>query len=214
MVASVLIIEDKDPIARRLARTIDADPALRHAGTAGDVASGLRALAQHQPDVVLVDLGLPDGSGLEVIKACKKAHWTCHAVVLSVFGDEDRVISAIRHGATGYLQKITSTPDLLRGIKSVLQGGAPISPQIARHLLQELISPTAPPKPAKSQVKLTNRELEVLHGLSRGYKRREVAEQHGISVATVSNHISNIFRKLEVNSNIGAIAKAGQIGLL
>lgn len=214
MSASVLIVEDKDAIARRLAKMVESDGGLRLVGCAATVPDGLKCLQAERPDIVLVDLGLPGGSGLDIIKACNKASWTCRTVVLSIFGDEERVLSAIKQGASGYLQKGTSPEELLRGIKSVLQGGAPISPQIARHVLQELVRPSEAPKPAAKHSNLTKRELEVLQGLSRGYKRKEVAEQYGISVATVSNHISNIFRKLEVNSNTSAISKAGRIGLL
>lgn len=214
MATKILIVEDKEAIARRLTKLIDADPAYEVVATAADIATGKQHLAALKPSVVLVDLGLPDGSGLEIIKACKRASWECRSLVLSVFGDEERVISAIRHGASGYLQKGTSPDEILRGIKSVLQGGAPISPQIARHLLQELTKPAATSELAANAVALTPRELDVLQGLSLGYKRKEVAEKYGISVGTVSNHINNIFRKLEVNSNHGAVAKASQMGLL
>ena len=214
MTTKILIVEDKEAIARRLAKVIGADPKLQVVGTAGDVAAARACLRETEPRIVLVDLGLPDGSGLEVIKACKSATWECNAIVLSVFGDEERVISAIRTGASGYLQKGTDPAEIIRGIKSVLQGGAPISPQIASHLLQELSNPAAQTQRRMPPSSLTRRELEILQGISRGYKRKEVAEQHGISIGTVSNHINNIFKKLEVNSNLGAVAKAGKLGLL
>lgn len=210
----VLIVEDKEPTSRRLAKSISVDRGLDIVACVQDVALALEALHLLRPHVVLVDLGLPDGSGLDVISACARAPFECHAIVISIFGDEERVLSAIRHGASGYLQKGATPDDIIRGIRSVLQGGAPISPQIARHMLQLLARAPLPNEGLSPAGVLTERELEVLQSLSRGYKRQEVADQFGITLGTVGSHVSSIYKKLEVNSNTRAVAKAGELGLL
>ncbi len=213
MTKRVLIVEDRDATARRLAKTIESDDSLSVVGVVHTVASALECLAREKPDVALVDLGLPDGSGIDVIAACAASEWECLGVVISIFGDEERVIEAIRNGARGYLQKGARAPEILRSVKAVLAGGSPISPQIARYLLDELTRmPTERPKPERDV--LTQRELEILNDLAQGYRRREVAERLQISVGTVGNHVNNIYKKLGVNSNLGAVAKAGKMGLL
>lgn len=214
MNARVLIVEDREATARRLARTINADPSLTVIGCVQDVQEAIEVLKQERPDVALVDLGLPDGSGLEVISECDRSPWGCQAIVISIFGDEERVIDAIRHGAKGYLQKGATPEDIISGIKAVQSGGSPISPQIARHLLQELNRPTrAEPSNEREDI-LTPREQEILTFLSQGFRRQEVADKFNISLGTVGNHINNIYKKLGVNSNLGAVAKAGRLGLI
>lgn len=213
MTKRILIVEDREATARRLAKTIESDSGLSVVGVVHTVAAALEALDREKPDVALVDLGLPDGSGIDVIAACAASEWGCLSVVISIFGDEERVINAIRNGAKGYLQKGARAPEILRSVRAVLAGGSPISPQIARYLLDELSrNSTLHRKPAKDV--LTQRELEILNDLAQGYRRREVAERLEISVGTVGNHINNIYKKLGVNSNLGAVAKAGKMGLL
>lgn len=162
----------------------------------------------------LVDLGLPDGSGVEAIRATRGLDWHCDVLVISIFGDEARVIDAIAAGAKGYILKGGRNHDVCFDIVSVLEGGSPISPQIARHLLAMVRLPEGSDYSENIGIRLTPREIEILQAVARGYKRREIAELFSLSPGTVGNHIHNIYRKLDVGSNTEAIAQATRIGLL
>lgn len=209
---SVLIIEDRNEIAARLREAVKNSDALELAGSADTVEYGLKLLFATRPRMVLVDLGLPDGSGVEIIHAVTHCDWPCDALVISIFGDEARVIEAIQAGAKGYLLKSADLRRISKDILAVIDGGSPISPAIARHLLSLLKHQVGPAVPADLQ--LTNREAEVLQSVALGYKRREIAKQLNISTGTVGNHINSIYRKLNVGSNIEAIRQASRLGLL
>lgn len=211
--ASILIVEDRADIARRLREVVDRTSGIMLVGEAASLSAGLNLLYNLQPRIVLVDIGLPDGSGIELIRAAAEAKWRCDALVISIFGDEARVISAIQAGAKGYVLKGQDITKVGEDILSVLEGGSPISPSIARHLLA-MLKDANPTAHEDADSILTDRETEILKAVSRGYKRREIAEQLGISAGTVGNHITNIYRKLEVSSNMEAVAQAARIGVL
>lgn len=211
--ASVLIVEDRPDISQRLARVVDQTSGITLAGTAGTLGQGLESFFVLKPRLVLVDIGLPDGSGIDLVQAASAAKWRCDALVISIFGDEERVITAIQAGAKGYILKGQKFDQVGEDILSVLDGGSPISPSIARHLLA-VLKDTAPEPQSPCDSILTQRETEILKAVARGYKRREIGEQLGISTGTVGNHITNIYRKLEVSSNMEAVAQAARIGVL
>ena len=209
---SILIIEDRAEIAERLSNVVSKDDRLEVVGVAGSLALGLELLTQSRPRVVLIDLGLPDGSGVQVIDAVTQADWDCDALVISVFGDEARVIDAIQAGAKGYVLKSAGFEDISGDIMTVIAGGSPISPSIAKHLLNML--KLKPSSTDGVKIELTTREIEILGAVAQGYKRREIGEQLDISTGTVGNHINSIYRKLNVGSNIQAVAQATKLGIL
>jgi DNA-binding NarL/FixJ family response regulator len=208
---TVLIIEDRMDIAARLETAVRETAGLTLTGTALTLDHGLSLLFDLRPRIVLVDIGLPDGSGIDAVRACGQADWKVDAIIVSIFGDEDRVVDAIRAGAKGYLLKGAGLTQIGDDILSVLEGGSPISPAIARHLLTMV---KTSPSDGQAASPLTERETEILRAVSRGYKRTEIAAQLGISAGTVGNHITSIYRKLEVGSNIEAVARASTIGFL
>lgn len=210
----VLIVEDRAEIATRLRTQVSAHPALEVCGVAGTLAEALELFHETRPRIFLVDLGLPDGSGVDAIRAARKVDWPCDVLVISIFGDEARVLEAIAAGAKGYILKGGSRHDVCADIVSVLEGGSPISPQIARHLLAMVRLPARPETGDSFGIQLTPREVEILQAVARGYKRREIAELFSLSPGTVGNHIHNIYRKLDVGSNTEAVAQATRIGLL
>lgn len=207
----ILIIEDRADIAARLIDAVAETAGITLAGHAVTLDQGLNLLFDLRPRVVLVDIGLPDGSGLEAVHACVEADWTVEAMVVSIFGDEARVIDAIQAGAKGYILKSGGLDQIGTDILTVLDGGSPISPSIARHLLSMVTQGSAP---AIETDLLTKRETEILQAVARGYKRHEIAQQLDISTGTVGNHITSIYRKLEVGSNMEAVARAAKIGVL
>jgi DNA-binding NarL/FixJ family response regulator len=209
----VLIIEDRPEIAERLQHAIDTTEGITLVGTAGTLDQGLQMLFDLRPRIILVDLGLPDGSGVEAVEAVAKADWQVDALVISIFGDEARVVQALRAGAKGYLLKGGDLSGVGADIHTVIEGGSPISPAIARHVLN-LLSIALPDTSSQPHMTLTEREVEILRAVARGYKRAEIGGQLGISAGTVGNHITSIYRKLEVRSNIEAVAHATRMGVL
>lgn len=210
---SVLIIEDRSDIVARLRDAIGATEGLTLVGHASTLDQGLNLLYDLQPRILLVDIGLPDGSGVEAVRACAAAEWQVDALVVTIFGDEARVLEAIRAGAKGYVLKGGDLDQIGADILSVLDGGSPISPGIARHLLAVVKDGSADgAQPGLSP--LTERETEILQAVARGYKRHEIAKQLGISAGTVGNHITSIYRKLEVGTNMEAVARASKKGFL
>ncbi len=210
---SVLIVEDRLHTAHRLRAAIEARPELYVCGVAHDLATAWTMFERQKPRLVLTDLGLPDGSGVEIIAAAAAAEWDCDSLVVSVFGDRRRAMEAIRSGAKGYLLKGETIEDMGQQILEVIQGGSPMNPKIARYLLN-VLGPAGETGEVPEDQRLTQRELEVLSLVARGYKRREISEFLDISVGTVGIHINNTYKKLDVGSNIEAVARASKIGLL
>ncbi len=179
-----------------------------------DLDSGLHLLHFHRPRVVLVDLGLPDGSGLDLIAAAHCADWTCDTMVISVFGDEKSVLSALRAGAKGYILKNEEPHEIGQSVHALLQGGSPISPKVARYLLKSLERPDLYEPLFDAEATLSRREIEVVEMIAQGQRRKDIAQTLGISVGTVGTHIHNIYTKLGVNSNISAIRQASRSGII
>ncbi|MEJ8476930.1 response regulator transcription factor [Roseibium algae] len=210
---SVLIVEDQIHTAENLRNAVDACDDLQVCGVAYDLETAWAMFEAHKPRFVLTDLELPDGSGVEIIRAATDAIWTCDSMAISVFGDRQRSMDAIRAGAKGYILKSGSVADAGQQILSVIDGGSPMSPKIARYLLTLLV-PADAESPDTDLSQLTEREQQILSLVARGYKRREIAELLDISVGTVGIHINNTYRKLEVSSNMEAVARASRIGLI
>ncbi len=210
----VIIIEDKTEIMTRLEHAVNKTEGLRVVATATHLQDGINLIYEHRPRVVLIDLGLPDGSGIDAIAAARQADWAIDTLVISIFGDEARVVEAIRAGAKGYILKGGALDTVGEDIHAIIKGGSPISPSIARHLLGIVSREYRSTENDRDDCPLSEREMEILHAVSRGYKRREIAEKLSISEGTVGNHINSIYRKLGVGSSLQAVATATRMGLL
>ncbi|MGH1359702.1 MAG: LuxR C-terminal-related transcriptional regulator [Burkholderiaceae bacterium] len=232
----VAIVEDDPHIRSYLGTSVEQEPDFELVGAADSVASGMLLLAS-QPDVLLVDLGLPDGCGLDLVKAASKECPDTEVAAITTFGDESHVLGALEAGATGYLLKDGTVDIILASIRELYAGGSPISPSIARHLLRRLREPSNP-KPtepevgsrrsefvarepaagadsaARSVALLTPRETTVLQQIAKGYSYDEISTALGISVHTVTTHIKHIYRKLAVRSRGEAVFEAMQLGLI
>jgi len=205
----------------RFAAALVRDPRTR---VVEKVRSGKEAIARLllvTPDVLLVDLGLPDIHGTEVIRFAARNLPECDIMVVTVFGDERNVVASIESGATGYVLKDCSDADLITRILELRAGGSPMSPGIARIVLNQMrVGTKAAPGPGRrgagegTSSALTARETDVLRLLSRGYNYAEVGDRLGISVNTVTSHIKNSYRKLAVHSGTAAVTRAAELGLL
>lgn len=221
-VYSVLIIEDDEITRNRLIAAVNSDLRLRVEASFGNYSSAIKYIQNddksqgyHLVNVAIVDLGLPDGNGIDLIKAISRCAGNVESMVLTVFADESHVIGAIEAGATGYLLKDGDTSYITASIIDLLNGGSPISPMIARRLLGRLL-PEAVKEPETAQAKkiLTKREEEVLEYISRGYTFSEIAGYLNLSAHTVTTHVKHIYRKLSVHSRSEAVFEAINLGLV
>lgn len=208
----VLVVEDDARLRARFATVVASAAALGLAGQAGTLQDGLALLEQERPDLVLLDLGLPDGSGIRLIETIARALPGTEVLVISVMGDEASVLGAIEAGAAGYLLKDASDSGILCAIAEVLAGGAPLSPSIAVHLMRRLQRPTRIPPAADTA--LSPRETELLRLIAKGLSYDEVAEIMGLRYNTVASYAKALYRKLQVHSRAEAVFEAMQLGLL
>jgi DNA-binding NarL/FixJ family response regulator len=209
---SVLVVEDEPEFLRLYCEAIAREPDFRLAGAVSTLSAAMALVEQAVPDVLVVDLGLPDGNGADLIRRAVKRRPDCDALVLTVFGDDQHVIDAIEAGATGYLLKDSPVGELARCIRELRAGGAPISPSIARRLLARMRAPAE--KPAAQVSPLTEREAEILRLVAKGLSFAEVGAALEISAHTVVAHVKKIYRKLAVHSRGEAVFEATQLGLL
>lgn len=202
----VLVIEDQREIREGLATLINGTIGFQCCGTYRGMEEALARAPMHAPDVALVDIGLPGMSGIEGIPRLLEKYPNLLILVLTVFEDDDRIFRALCAGACGYLLKRTAPSKLLDSIREVKNGGAPISPEIARrvvHLFRDFVPPPAP-----ADCRLSTQEMRVLQLLVEGHNYKTAAVELGVTINTISFHTRQIFRKLQVHSKSEAVAKA------
>ncbi|MEJ8846754.1 response regulator transcription factor [Variovorax rhizosphaerae] len=226
----VLVVEDDAHARAFFEASVRRSPGLQWLGGARSVREALDWLDGDAvaPDVLLVDLGLPDGSGLDVISAAVARYPHCEPLVISVFGDEDSVLASIEAGALGYIHKDAAPEDIALTILEMKAGASPISPMIARRVLARyrLLQSSGRPEPWAAPATtaqaptdaarslLSRREQEVLTLIARGFSYAEIARLQGLSVHTVQTHIKHLYGKLAVHSKNEAVFEAMRLGLL
>jgi DNA-binding NarL/FixJ family response regulator len=213
---TILIVEDSEATRLRLEDAINKGGKFELIGSVNKFADAVEVIQRTPPTILLTDLDLPDGNGTDLIKLVQQPDIaTKLAIVITVFGDSEHVINALKAGASGYLLKDDNYIEINDAITLMLNGGAPISPNIARYLLDELSLKT-PSESSKSDNKniLSPRENEVLILVSKGYTSKEIAEMLDLSYHTIREYISNIYKKLSVQNRTQAVYEATQMGLL
>jgi DNA-binding NarL/FixJ family response regulator len=209
---TVLIVEDEPRTRQRLERAVTRSANLRVVAAVGSLREA-RPVLTRQVDLMLVDLGLPDGDGVELIREARRTSPKTRAMAITVFADEQHVMRAIRAGAQGYLLKDGSAQYIGNAVLELLAGGSPISPAIARYLLQTVQQDA--PRPSDAPIpQLSAREHEILSLIAKGFRVPEVAELLKIADRTVTTHVQHIYRKLEVSSRSEAIYEAVNLGLI
>jgi DNA-binding NarL/FixJ family response regulator len=212
MTPSVLIVEDDPRLRDSFAAALHSAGDLRLAGVAADLPEGLALLDSTAPDVLLVDIGLPSGSGIELIRHASRHLPKCESLVVTVFADDRAVIDCIQAGATGYLLKDTRDVDLVQQIRLLLGGGSPISPAIARRLLLRVGG--RPDDASAVPPLLSSQEQAVLAFSAKGYNYEEIAGLMALSRHTVETYVKRIYRKLQVHSKTEAVYEARKLGLV
>jgi DNA-binding NarL/FixJ family response regulator len=213
---AVMLVDDDVAFQKAFAGAIEATSDMALQGFSGSVAQAVKLLAQSAPDVLVVDLGLPDGSGLEIIAAAHQRWPDCPIMVSTTFADQEHVIRSIEAGASGYLLKDSAPEKIADEIRSLVSGGSPISPRIARHLLLRFraSTPKREPAPEAAPQTLSERESQTLDLIARGFSYDEIAELMQISRNTVMTFVRRIYAKLEVKSKAEAIYEARNHGLI
>ncbi len=209
----VLLVEDDEAMRLEFEAMVATHDNLSLAGSVASLADAWKVLSHTIPDVAIIDLGLHDGDGIELIESLQQRGYPTAVLVATIFGDEAHVIRAIEAGARGYLLKDTSIEEFSRAVELVHGGGAPLSPQIARHLLKRFEPAEKSTITARSQL-LTMREVDILKHISQGFTVAESARMLNISTHTVATHIKNIYSKLAVHNRVEAIIQARNQGLL
>ena len=217
---TVLIVEDEPEFRMRFKQIVESEPTLELVGVAANKREAQELIDRSKFDVMLIDLGLPDGNGTDLIRQVSAKRPDVDIMVVTVFGDEQHVVSAIEAGATGYILKDSTAADVVSCIRLLRAGGSPVSPVVARSVLRAIRNRMGgaggAPRPGGSPDNnpLSARETEILQLLAKGMSFNEIGEILGISPHTVTAHIKKIYRKLAVHSRGEAVYEATQMGLL
>ena len=212
----VMVVEDDVVTRLLLCNAIDLEPSLTLTSAFGSVTDALQGLEQEAIELLLTDLGLPDGSGLEIIRHCRRVLPEADIMVITMSSEESQVFACIEAGASGYVLKEAGHADIIRAILDLRAGGSPISPMIARKVLARMRGPRSPKEPSSSTEMpgLTRRESAILELISRGGSFAKVAAALSLSVSTVQTHVKRIYGKLSVHSRAEAVFEAHRRGLL
>jgi NarL family two-component system response regulator LiaR len=206
----ILVVDDHAIIRRGIRAMLETVPDIEVVGEAANGREAVTAMQEFRPDVILMDLVMPEMDGIEATRRIKADDAGARILVLTTFAGEDRIFPAVRAGALGYHLKDSSPQELVRAIRQVYRGESSLHPMIARKVLQELSRPSErPPAPDP----LTRREVEVLRLVAQGLDNREIAEKLVISGATVRTHVSHILSKLHLASRTQAALYALREGL-
>lgn len=204
---TVAVVDDHPLLREGLIKILSLDNEIEVVGEAGDGESGIELVDKLRPQVVLMDINLPKMNGIQACKQIKENHPHIQVIVLTVCEDEKQVLEIVRAGANGYLLKDVEPKTLLQSIKDAVSGKAPLHPKIAGTVLNQFGKMAKALDTENKQI-LTNREQEIIRLMAKGTTNRLIAEELFISEKTVKNHITNIFRKLEVGDRTEAVVEA------
>jgi DNA-binding NarL/FixJ family response regulator len=202
-VITIAIIEDQPEVRESLVACLGNEPGLRCVGAHATGEEGLRDIPRENPDVVLMDINLPGMNGIQCVARLKKRLPHLQVLMLTTYDDGDLIFDSLRAGANGYLLKNIPQEEMVQAVHQVHAGGAPMSLQIARKVINHFHETDSAPEVGR----LSARELEILRLLAKGHRYKEIADQLAISIGTVRTHVSNVYEKLHVHSRIEATNK-------
>jgi len=204
----ILLFEDNSPLAEGLSLLLNSVENYSVSGCFKNLNNLELHIMQYTPDIVLMDIGFPSGNGIDGVRRIKAINQQIKVIMLTGQGDEESVFESLKAGADGYLLKKTSPTKLLEYISEAYEGGAPMTPSIARQVLRSFAATNKPDTEKSENENLTIREKEVLRQLVNGQSYKMVAEDLNIAIDTVRSHIRRIYEKLQVNSKSEAVVKA------
>ena len=200
----VAIVEDNQVLAKSMEQLFDQTTDIRCVASIKNLLNVVSVFQKAKPDIVLMDIGLPDISGIEGVRTLKNNYDNMQILMFTVFDDDEKIFEAIREGASGYLLKKSRPQEIIDAIRDLDQGGSPMSPSVARRVIQ-FFQAGAPLK--EEDYQLTTREKEILFALVDGLSYKKIADKYYLSVHTIRKHISNIYEKLHVHSKSQAVAR-------
>lgn len=200
----VAIVEDNHALRNSLSNLFSQTEGMQCVAALGNLLNVVSEFRNARPDVVLMDIGLPNISGIEGVRTIKQNFDAVEVLMFTVFDDDEKLFEAIKAGASGYLLKKSSAAEIVEAVASLAEGGAPMSASIARKVIQSF---QRTPHTQKERYQLTVRENEILQSLMDGASYKKLAEKYFISISTVRTHIRHIYEKLHVNSRAEAVAK-------
>lgn len=220
----VFVVEDQTKILKNQLKLLEGSTEISIIGTALSGETGLEEVRRLKPDVLLLDLGLPRMSGIDVTRAVKAELPEVEILIFTIFDEEDKVLEAVKAGASGYLLKGTPADKMIEAIKEVRAGGTVIQPSLARRLLKHFrvgeapapeTTPATPPTAEEPEgKKLSARETEILQLIAKGVSNSEAAKMLNLSKATIRTHLEHIYRKLEVTNRVEAVTEGLRKGLI
>ncbi|HKW28123.1 MAG TPA: response regulator transcription factor [Verrucomicrobiae bacterium] len=200
----IAIVEDNKVIRESLMEFIHADPECRCVCACATAEEALKVIPKHEPEIVLMDIQLPNMSGIDCLAQLKQLLPSVHIIMVTVYEDTERIFKALRLGACGYLLKRCAPEELIAAIREVRQGGAPMSREIARKVIASFQEPLAT---AMEVEDLTAREREILELLANGFPNKQIADRLGLTDGTVRWHLRHVYNKLHVRSRTEAALK-------
>ncbi|MBB22835.1 MAG: LuxR family transcriptional regulator [Roseibacillus sp.] len=210
----VWLVEDNEVFRRNVQRVINSLEGMTCEGSFDSAEATFKALQTNPaPDVILLDVQLPGVDGIVALTEFRKAIPETRVIILTVFDDADKIFRAVCAGASGYVLKASGTDKIGEAIRQVMGGGAPMTPEVAKKVLDAFANSDLLPG-EKGDYGLTAREQEILRLLAEGLLKKEIADALSISVNTVSTHLRRVYDKLHVNTNTGAVAKALREGII
>jgi len=207
----VLIADDHTLFREGLVSLLDSIPDIEVVASVEDGGQSIKAAAEHLPDVILMDLQMPEVNGIEATRRIIETSPHIGVIMVTMFEDDDSVFAAMRVGARGYILKGADQDDMVRAIRAVARGEALFGPSIAKRLMNYFYPSVQPPPQAFPE--LTDREREVLELVAQGLANAEIAGKLSISLKTVRNHVSNIFNKMQVTDRVQAAIRAREAGM-
>jgi len=204
----ILVVDDHPVVRAGLVTILGTQPDFVVVGEAEDAETAISRLLTQRPDVLLLDLEMPGGDGIELLRRARESGSDARALVFTAFDADDRILAAVRAGAQGYLLKGAPREELFRAIRVVYAGGSLLEPVVASKLLRQVRHPTTP------EVRVTARELEVLRLVARGRQNKEIARDLAVTERTVKFHLSALMRKLGVGNRMEAVSAAVRLGLI
>jgi DNA-binding NarL/FixJ family response regulator len=200
----IAIVEDNDALRGSLCGLFNRTEGMRCVASLSNLLNVTTEIGSALPDIILMDIGLPNISGIEGVRTIKVHFPAIQILMFTVFDDDDNIFDAIRTGASGYLLKKTPPDEIVRAVRDLSLGGAPMTASIARRVIQSF---QAAPSTIFEDYRLTVREDEILHSLVEGLSYKKIADKHFLSISTIRTHICNIYHKLHVNSKAEAVAR-------
>ena len=200
----IAIVEDNKTLRSSLESLFNRTEGMRCVASLNNLLNVVSEIGSALPNVILMDIGLPNISGIEGVRTVKTHFPTIQILMFTVFDDDEKIFDAIRAGASGYLLKKTPPSEIIEAIRELSQGGAPMTSSIARRVIQSF---QAAPYSIIKDYQLTVRENEILYSLVDGLSYKKIADKHCVSISTIRTHICNIYNKLHVNSKAEAVAR-------